>query len=234
MGAVEYYANLPNHRDNVVPVRSILKAVGGVHRMKTEQEVFWAGEFGDEYIERNQSDALLRANRHLFGNILAHHGPVGSALELGCNIGMNLRALHDVAPQMRLGGVELNDKAAAQAAALGIASIQTGSIIEPLQADKADLTFTKGVLIHIAPDHLPAAYENLVRLSQRYVMVMEYYNPSPVSIPYRGHADRLFKRDFAGELMDSYALKLVDYGFAYHRDRIFPQDDMSWFLLEKT
>jgi spore coat polysaccharide biosynthesis protein SpsF len=26
---------------------------------------------------------------------------------------------------------------------------------------------------------------------------------------------------------------LVDYGFAYHRDPNFPQDDITWFLLEK-
>ena len=29
-------------------------------------------------------------------------------------------------------------------------------------------------------------------------------------------------------------LQLVDYGFAYHRDKNFPQDDISWFLLEKV
>jgi spore coat polysaccharide biosynthesis protein SpsF len=26
---------------------------------KTEQESFWAGEFGDEYVQRNQGDELL-------------------------------------------------------------------------------------------------------------------------------------------------------------------------------
>jgi spore coat polysaccharide biosynthesis protein SpsF len=53
-------------------------------------------------------------------------------------------------------------------------------------------------------------------------------------VSYRGHADRLFKRDFAGEMMDMYPdLFLVDYGFAYRRDPSFPQDDISWFLMEK-
>jgi spore coat polysaccharide biosynthesis protein SpsF len=43
----------------------------------------------------------------------------------------------------------------------------------------------------------------------------------------------LFKRDFAGEMLDKYAdLKLCDYGFVYHREK-FSQDDISWFLLEK-
>ena len=33
--------------------------------MKTEQELFWEGEFGDEYISRNQSKELLAANLYL-------------------------------------------------------------------------------------------------------------------------------------------------------------------------
>jgi hypothetical protein len=44
----------------------------------------------------------------------------------------------------------------------------------------------------------------------------------------------LYKRDFAGEMLDRYPdLQLVDYGFSYHRDQNFPQDDANWFLLEK-
>ncbi len=35
--------------------------------------------------------------------------------------------------------------------------------------------------------------------------------------------------------MDKYKdLKLVDYGFAYHRDMKSAQDDVTWFLLEKN
>ena len=37
-----------------------------------------------------------------------------------------------------------------------------------------------------------------------------------------------------GDLMDKYPdLKLIKYGFVYHRD-IFPQDDITWALFEKT
>ena len=37
-----------------------------------------------------------------------------------------------------------------------------------------------------------------------------------------------------GELMDRFpSLKLVDYGFLWKRDPVFPQDDITWFLLEK-
>ena len=80
----------------------------------------------------------------------------------------------------------------------------------------------------------PQVYDKLVAACGRYLMVAEYYNPAPVAIPYRGHSDRLFKRDFAGEIMDRHPqLQLVDYGFAYRRDPNFPQDDITWFLMEK-
>ena len=47
--------------------------------------------------------------------------------------------------------------------------------------------FYKGVLIHINPDKLENAYENLYKNSNRFICINEYYNPSPVKINYRGH-----------------------------------------------
>lgn len=64
--------------------------------------------------------------------------------------------------------------------------------------------------------------------------IVEYYNPIPVEVTYRRHRRKLFKRDFAGEMLDAFPnLRLVDYGFVYHRDANFAQDDVNWFLLEK-
>jgi spore coat polysaccharide biosynthesis protein SpsF len=99
---------------------------------------------------------------------------------------------------------------------------------------KSDLTFTKGVLIHIEPNNLSKIYDNLYKNSNRYILIAEYYNSQQVSLSYRGNKNKLFKRDFAGDLLDKYSgLKLIDYGFCYHRDTLFSQDDISWFLLEK-
>ena len=201
---------------------------------QTEQEIFWAGDFGDEYISRNRSSGLLHSKIAMWSQMLRSANRVGSIKELGCNIGLNLKALNHLRPEYQLSGVEINQTAATEAQRLGIASIKCGTITEPLSDPKADLTFTAGVLIHINPERLPMVYENLVSLSSRYILVAEYYNPTPTEVNYRGHNERLFKRDFAGELIDSFNLNLVDYGFWYRRDNIASEfGDMTWFLLEK-
>jgi pseudaminic acid biosynthesis-associated methylase len=206
-----------------------------MNNFATSQEKFWAGEFGNAYIDRNNSKEITSSNVVLFSNILASLKKINSVLELGCNVGLNLDALSLIDSNLSLSGVELNEEAAKIAASRKVATIHQKTIVEPLDLGITyDLTFTKTVLIHINPARLPVVYENLVKHSNRYILISEYYNPTPVEIEYRGHSDRLFKRDFAGELISSYGLTLVKYGFSYHRDKyLYHQDDASWFLLEK-
>lgn len=55
-----------------------------------------------------------------------------------------------------------------------------------------------------------------------------------MEVSYRGHSDRLFKRDFAGEVLDTFPeMRLIDYGFTYRRDPNYPHDDINWFVMEK-
>lgn len=201
----------------------------------TPQESFWAGQFGSEYIGRNNSDQLLASNLNFFTKSLKQAGRISSCIEFGANIGMNLKALQLLYPGIGLRGVEINPDAAKMLRALiGNENVYEGSIFDCPVEGGADLSLIKGVLIHVNPEMLPVVYEKLYSASKRFILVCEYYNPSPVAVSYRGHADRLFKRDFAGEMMDKHPdLSLIDYGFAYRRDPAFPQDDATWFLLEK-
>jgi pseudaminic acid biosynthesis-associated methylase len=202
---------------------------------KTEQEAFWAGDFGDAYVERNQGDELLAANLQFFAKSLRMAHGLSGCIEFGANIGMNLRALQLLYPRMEQFGIEINDKAAARLAkVIPAQNVLRESILDHVPSRLHDLVLIKGVLIHINPDALPVVYDKLYQSVGRYLLVCEYYNPAPVSIEYRSHAERLFKRDFAGEIMDRHPdLQLVDYGFAYRRDPSFPQDDITWFLMEK-
>jgi pseudaminic acid biosynthesis-associated methylase len=204
-------------------------------KFKTEQEAFWAGNFGTEYIQRNQGDALLASNLDFFAKALHAARSVRTCIEFGANIGMNLQALKLLHPTQEQHGIEINVDAARELAlVISPKNVYNSSILDFDPQQTWDLTLIKGVLIHINPDELPQVYDKLVDACGKYLLVAEYYNPSPLAIPYRGHADRLFKRDFAGEIMDRHPrMDLIDYGFVYRRDPNFPQDDITWFLMEK-
>lgn len=201
---------------------------------KTEQEAFWSGEFGDGYLSRNNSEQQIVSRMVHFAKFIKSAPQLRSIMELGCNVGMNLQALKRLNPGFSLSAYEINPKAAAMARGLDIANVVCDTILNPIKTGQTyDLTFTSGVLIHIDPASLDSVYQNLYDLSNRYILINEYYNPTPMMVEYRGAKDRLFKRDFAGELIDKYKLRLIDYGFLYRRDNYFPRDDSTWFLLEK-
>lgn len=207
---------------------------------KTEQEKFWSGNFGDEYIERNADAKLLSSNLHLFSDILSKtDSKIASVIEFGANIGLNLKAIEQLLPNAELNAIEINKKAAAKLQeSIAKCKVYQNSILE---ADylgeneyKYDFVFIKGVLIHINPNELNNVYDKLYKTAKKYICIAEYYNPTPVEVNYRGYKNKLFKRDFAGEILDRYKdLKLADYKFCYSRDNCFPMDDITWFLLEK-
>ena len=201
---------------------------------KTEQEYFWSGEFGDAYIERNQCEESLSSNIALFSKILNSTSSISSIIEFGANIGLNLEAMRHLLPGAELSGIEINEKAVNILKEIPQIYVYHSSILDFQPDRQRDLVLIKGVLIHINPDELKNVYALLHKTSKKYIFIAEYYNPSPMEVTYRGYEGRLFKRDFAGEIMDQFPdLSLVDYGFVYHRDCNFPQDDITWFLLKK-
>ena len=202
---------------------------------KTDQENFWAESFGKEYIDRNNGEKLLASNLDFFTKALKSTQGVKSCIEFGANIGMNIKALQLLYPEQLHHAIEINSDAVVELQKIiSKDKIFEGTILDFDPKKVFDLVLIKGVLIHINPNKLNSVYDKLVDSTNRYLLVAEYYNPSPVTIPYRGHTDRLFKRDFAGEIMDRHPImKIIDYGFAYKRDPKFHQDDITWFLMEK-
>ncbi|MDA8709152.1 pseudaminic acid biosynthesis-associated methylase [Gammaproteobacteria bacterium] len=205
-------------------------------KYKTEQENFWAGEFGSDYIDRNQSAQLMASNLDYFSKSLKLANNINSIIEFGANIGMNIRALKLLRPNVDFSAIEINEDAVKILQDLiGGENTFCESILDFSPKEKSDLVLIKGVLIHINPDSLDSLYQTIYDASKKYILIGEYYNPSPVTISYRGHEDRLFKRDFAGDILNKFSdIKLIDYGFVYKNDPSYPQDDITWFLLEKA
>jgi len=206
-----------------------------MNNFKTEQEAFWAGEFGDQYINRNTGEKLLASNIHLFSKALKNAGNISSLIEFGANIGMNLKAIKTLYPDCNLKGIEINQQAAQELQnVIGSENVINDSIYHVQMEETFDVVLIKGVMIHLHPDMLALTYQKLYDHAAKYILIAEYYNPVPVEITYRGHQDRLYKRDFAGEFLDKFKdCVLVDYGFVYRKDPAFPQDDVTWFLIKK-
>ncbi len=204
-------------------------------KFKTRQEEFWYGDFGNDYADRNKCPKIITGNISLFSKILKNTINLKSILELGAGSGNNLIAIRTLFPDIKISAVELNRKAIHDLKKIYGIKIHETSILNFQSSIKHDLVLTKGVLIHIDPKELQRAYKKIYDFSRKYICIVEYYNPTPVEVLYRGNRGFLFKRDFAGEMMDKYRdLSLIDYGFSYHRDNNFPQDDLSWFLFEKN
>ena len=204
---------------------------------KTEQESFWAGQFGDEYIPRNEATPeSLSGNLFFFARIFEKFRPLPkSVIEFGSNIGINLKAIRLLAPNSHIGAVEINSVAVQRLRQEKIANeVFHDSILEFEASQKFEFSLIKGVMIHISPEHLAAVYKTLAQSSSRHVLIAEYYNRRPDEVLYREHSGKLFRRDFGGEFMDANPeFSLLDYGFSYHRDSRELQDDLTWFLFER-
>lgn len=172
---------------------------------------------------------MLASNLAFFSRALRHSRGIQSCIEFGANIGLNIMALKLLYPCIDAHAIEINFDAAKQLGTLiSSTNVHNNSILDFVPVRQWDLALIKGVLIHINPDVLPLVYDRLFAACSRYLCIAWYCNPEPVEIPYRSHSNRLFKRDFAGEIMERYPqMKLVDYGFVYRRDPDFPQDDLN-------
>jgi pseudaminic acid biosynthesis-associated methylase len=192
----------------------------------TQQLEMWSGEFGKQYTDRNQVDwrTVVPFLRPMVEGL-----SLSRVLEVGCNRGHNLRALREIlGPGPELIGVEPGRYARELARAAGVDARDANAFGLPFPDGDFDLVFTAGVLIHVALDDLPRAMREVYRCSRRYILAVEYFSAEETVIPYRGHEDLLWKRDFLRHYQSLFPdLTLVRQGYNEEWDR------STWWLLEK-
>ena len=195
----------------------------------TEQLEAWQGAFGRAYTERNRIDPNVR--REAFRDIIEDRS-IRRVLEVGCNRGHNLVAWAELlGPGSEICGVEPNPYALqlARNASAKINVVQGTAFDLPFEDDHFDLVFTSGVLIHIALADLPRALSEMVRVSRRFLLSIEYFAPQETVIPYRDRDDLLWKRDFLGHYQSQFSdLTLVRSGKWTLSD-----EDADFWLLAK-
>lgn len=187
---------------------------------------FWKGEFGVDYLERNQVDWTKRVT--LLTHIIEQTG-ASSFLDVGCNAGWNLMALRHINAEYIMSGVDVNQQALEKAQIAGFdAQVAPAHEVSDLfGAGAADLVITSGVLIHIAPEDLKKTMQAIVDVSSQYVLAIEYEADEETEIEYRGNKGKLWKRPF-GKLYEELGLSLVETGNATGYERC------SYWLMEKS
>lgn len=195
-------------------------------------EALWAGDFGDAYIERNRDAESGR--RSFWEEQLGRLG-VTSVLEVGCNIGGNLRWIAEILGPKNVAGVDVNARALEilRETVPGVDARQANGARLPFDDEAFDLVFTTGVLIHQDPDTgLEPMMREIVRVSRRYVIAGEYYAEELTEVPYRGQEGALFKQDFGALYQRLFpALELVDDGFLSPQEGRW--DDLTYWILRK-
>ncbi len=161
----------------------------------TSQLALWRSEFGREYTDRNDQEKppRIEAWRRLLDGISPRR-----VLEIGCNVGWNLSYLATLGiPELH--GVEPQRYAVERARARDpqLSVFQGTAFDLPFRDGWFDLAFTSGVLIHIAPESIDLALDEIYRVSRRWIVAIEYDHPVELEVQYRGHTAALWKRDHA-------------------------------------
>ena len=194
-------------------------------------EALWAGGFGDSYVERNRAAGTGR--QVYWRTLVSTHQPA-RVLEVGCNVGANLKWLLGLLPPAEVVGVDINERALTglrqQVPEANAMWAQARDL--PFRDGWFDLTFTAGVLIHQPDSTLRQVMGELVRCSSRLVLALEYAAASPVEVPYRGERGALFKRDY-GVLYQQWfpELRLLEHG---QLTKAEGWDDVTCWLFTKT
>ena len=88
--------------------KAILEKLVSPNIMKfTNQELFWKGKQGDNYINRN---AIGYRAFNIGRNLLRNKIDIKSAAEIGPNIGHNLNVVKNIYPNIETFGIEINKK----------------------------------------------------------------------------------------------------------------------------
>lgn len=209
----------------------------------TKQQNFWQSDFGKGYSDRNtfspdDLDQYYQTTYGLTRSDLNNRFLAGLSLqkilEIGCNVGNQLRLLQKQG-YGELFGIDIRDDAVVRARQLtGNPNLIQGSALEvPFPDNAFDLVFTSGVLIHISPEDIKTALAEIHRLSKKYIWGFEYYSEQYQEIEYRGNHNCLWKADFSKMFLDNFpdlkVLKAEKYPYLTDSSKL----DMM-FLLVKT
>ncbi len=146
----------------------------------------------DRYTEENLDNYYKDIGRFIWYNCLG----LGctNILDVGCNVGMELVGFSDEA---NLTGVDTNIPALEIARKTHPTFVFTRADVLyglPFGDNSFDMVFDRGLLIHIPNSHLNIAMKEMLRVSKKYVMNIEYFGEDGEKIAWR-KGEQLYYRN---------------------------------------
>ena len=160
----------------------------------------------DEWV-RSYWDSRNHSHRTLIIERISAYYPFSSILEIGCNCGPNLYLLARKFPDAEIRGIDINTKAVQKGnewlAQEGISNVKllVGKADELSQfIDKSfDVVFTDAVLIYIGRDKIKKVIKDMIRITRRALILMEWHcfepqrkDPNGLGVYHCGY----WKRDY--------------------------------------
>ncbi|MBD3351148.1 MAG: methyltransferase domain-containing protein [Candidatus Lokiarchaeota archaeon] len=168
----------------------------------------WAGDFGIRYTQRNK---ILPYNLIPFFKKITSNLELQTILEVGCNRGHNLIAL-SYCGQFNLFGIDISPYSIALARENKEISFSVGNVFDIMYKDNYfDLVFTSGLLIHINPEKLISALSEIIRVSKRYFLMLEYQDDALKKFKKINYRDNvgLWKGNFKKAVLDNFDVKIL-------------------------
>lgn len=210
---------------------------------KNFQRQTWEDEFGKEYLQRNiytpkhldefYKNRYTLSRTDLNNRFLKNINKDAKILEVGTNIGNQLLHLQSMGFK-NLYGIEIQERAInfAKKRADNLNIIKGDALDIPFKDAYFDLVFTSGVLIHISPDNINFAIDEIYRVTNSYIWGFEYYAEEYTDLMYQGNKNLMWKADFMKLYKDRKKdlVKLDELKVSYNDDKNLI-DQM--FLLQK-
>jgi len=203
----------------------------------------WGSEFGELFTNRywqnfeevdrgyNQAFGIPRSilNKELIGDLDRNI----KILEVGSGAGLQLKGLQNLGFK-HLYGIDIQRYAIEKSKQNNNhIDIIEGSLLDiPFKNDYFDMVYTSFVLIHIHPDNLSKALDEIYRCTKKYIWCAEYYSPTLQEVKYQGEDNMLWKQDFKELFLNKFSnLELVKEKKYHYLKEPLLQDRM--FLLQK-
>ena len=210
---------------------------------KNYQTKMWSGEFGTKYTRRNTfsyikwnkmyKDRFGYTKENINKSFLYNLPKKIKILELGCNIGSQLRCLYKMGYK-NLNGIEIQHHCLKKLKKNFnfVNGIQSTIFKLPFNNNSFDLVFTNNVLIHIPPKKIHIVLKEMYRVSKLWIWGSEYYSQNYKEIIYRKNKNLLWKADFAKIFLRNFKnLKIVKHKFLVSK---FDNKEIdSMYLLKK-